>query len=109
MKNGKYHLYSWNAGFMIDSYRNASSIVYNCDGVIRIDRYIYFCTVTSQCLIYGIVHDFVYKMMETTAGCTSNVHTRSLTYGFQTLQNLDLVRSVFCICFAHDIPPVMIY
>ena len=48
-------------------------------------------------------------MMETTAGCTSNVHTWSLTYGFQTLQNLDLVRSVFRICFAHDIPPVMIY
>ena len=109
MKNSKYNLYCRNTGFMINSNRNASSVVYNCDGVIRIDCYIDFCTVTGQCLIYGIVHDFIYKVVQTAAGCTSNVHTRSLTYGFQALQNLDLVRSVFRICFAHDIPPVIIY
>ena len=42
-------------------------------------------------------------------GCTSDIHTRSFTNSFQTLQNLDLICAVLCIFSAHLFPPVILY
>ena len=44
MKNGKYYFYSRNPCFMIDSYRNTTSVIYNCDRVVRINDYLNLCT-----------------------------------------------------------------
>ena len=60
-------------------------------------------------LIYRIIHDFIYKMMQTPAGCTSDIHTRSFTDSFQSFQNLNLIRAVLCILSAHLLPPVILY
>src|SRR5699024_10045850 len=40
MENGKYHLYCRNSCFMIDPHRDTSSVIYNCDRIILIDRHI---------------------------------------------------------------------
>ena len=56
----------------------------------------------------GIIHDLIYEMMKSTAGGTSDIHSRPLTYGFQSLQDLDLICAVFCILCAHVIPPVLV-
>ena len=85
---------------MVDTNRNTSSVIYYCNGIIGIDRYLNFCTKSCQRFVYRIIHDLIYKMMQAPAGCTSNVHTRSFTNGFQTFQNLYLVRTVFCILSA---------
>ena len=108
VKNSKYNLNCRNTCLMIDTYRNSTTIICNCNGVIRIDIYMDLRTKTSQCFIDCIVHDLIYEMMKSTAGGTSDIHSRPLTYGFQSLQNLDLIRAVFCILCAHVIPPVLI-
>ena len=107
MKNGKYYFYSRNPCFMIDSYRNTTSVIYNCDRVVRINNYLNLCTKSCQCFINRIIYNLINQMMKTSAGCTSDIHTWSLSYGFQTFQNLDLIRSVFCIFSAHFFPPVI--
>ena len=108
MKNGKNNFNCRDSCFMIDTYRNTTSVIDNCNGIIRIDHNLNFRTKSSKCFINRIVYDLINQMMKTSAGCTSDIHTRSLSYGFQTFQNLDLIRSVFCIFSTHFIPPVNI-
>ena len=107
MENGKYHLYCRNACFMIDPHRDTSSVIYNCDRIILIDRHINSITKTSQSFIHRIVYDLVDQVMKTSGRGTSNIHTRPFSYRFQAFQNLDLVGAVLCIHFCtHVIPPV---
>ena len=44
MKNGKYNFYCRYSCFVIDSYRNTSSVINYGNGIIRIDRYLDFST-----------------------------------------------------------------
>ena len=107
MQNGKYNLNCRNSCFVVDTYRNSPTIIYNCNGVVWVDAYLDLCTISCQSFIYRIIYNFVYKMMQTPAGCTSNIHTRSFTNRFQPFQNLNLVRSVLRIFSAHVLPPVI--
>ena len=93
---------------MIDANRDTTAIICNGNGIIRIDIYMNLRTKTSQCFIDCIIHDLIYEMMKSTAGGTSDIHSRPLTYGFQSLQDLDLICAVFCILCAHVIPPVLV-
>ena len=108
VKNGKYNLNCRNTSLMIDTNRNTTTIICNCNGIIRIDIYMDLRTKTSQCFIDCVIHDLIYEMMKSTAGGTSDIHSRPLTYGFQSFQDLDLIRAVFCILCAHVIPPVLV-
>ena len=108
VKNGKYNLNCRNTSLMIDANRDTTAIICNGNGIIRIDIYMNLRTKTSQCFIDCIIHDLIYEMMKSTAGGTSDIHSRPLTYGFQSLQDLDLICAVFCILCAHVIPPVLV-
>ena len=44
MKNGKYNFYCRYSCFMVNSYRNTSSVINYCNGIIRIDSYLDFGT-----------------------------------------------------------------
>ena len=44
MKDGKYNFYCRYSCFVIDSYRNTSSVINYCNGIIRIDSYLDFGT-----------------------------------------------------------------
>ena len=99
MKHGKDHLHRRNAGLVIDSHRNAASIVSNCNRIILLNRHVNIFAEACQGLIHGIVYNLINQMMKSTGGGASNVHTRSLPDCFQSFQNLDLICSVFCAHF----------
>ena len=44
MKDGKYNFYCRYSCFMVNSYRNTSSVINYCNGIIRIDSYLDFGT-----------------------------------------------------------------
>ena len=109
MKDRKYNFYCRDSCLVIDTYGNSSSIIYNSDGIVLIDGYVNGITESCQCLIYRIVYDLIYQMMQSSAGCGTNVHSRTLSYSLQTFQYLNLIRTVFMfyggivhIFFAHD-------
>ena len=68
MKNGKYYFYSRNPCFMIDSYRNTTSVIYNCDRVVRINNYLNLCTKSCQCFINRVIYNLINQMMKPSAG-----------------------------------------
>ena len=79
-----------------DSYRNTSSVINYGNGIIRIDIYMDLRTKTSQCFIDCVIHDLIYEMMKSTAGGTSDIHSRPLTYGFQSFQHLNAAGRIIC-------------
>ena len=99
MKDGKYHFYSGNAGFMVDTDRNTTSVIYNRNGIILINCNIDGITIAGKSFIHRIVYDFVDQMVESPAGCSTNIHTRSFADRFQTFQYLYLVRAIFAVAF----------
>ena len=65
MKNCKYNLYRRDSRFMINSYRNASSIIDNRNRIIFVNCNFYCITITGQCLVYRIIHNLIHKVMQT--------------------------------------------
>ena len=109
MQNRKYDFYCGNTCLVIDTYRNSSSVIDNSDRIIFVDRYINGIAESCQCFIYRIINDLIHQMMQSSAGCGTNIHSRTLSYSFQTFQYLNLIRAVFMfyrgivpIFFAHD-------
>ena len=104
MKNSKYHFYSRKSCFVVDSDRNTSSVIHNGNGIILINCYNNLITITGQGFIYGIIYNLIHQMMQSSAGSSTNVHTRSFSNCFETFQNLYLVSSI--IILFHDLPPL---
>ena len=98
---GKYHLNSRYSLLFMYSNRNSSSIIHYGDGVILIYIHLNVGTISCQSLIYRIINYLVYKMVKSSGGCTSYVHTRSLSDCFQSLQNLYLFSSIIIIFHCH--------
>ena len=48
---------------MIDTDRNTSTVIYNGNRIIFIDKNTDFRTITGKRFINGIVYYFIYKMM----------------------------------------------
>ena len=106
MKNSEYNFNGRLISFMIDTNRNTTSIINNSDRIILLDRYIDLCTISSQCFVYGIIHNLIYEMMKTTDRSTAYIHTGSFSNCFQSLQNLDLICSIFIVHFCSHIFPL---
>ena len=71
-------------------YRDTSSIIFHSTyfTILTIFKvYMDIVTETGHGFINGIIQDFVDKMVKTIDTCRTNVHSRSLSYGFQSLQD----------------------
>ena len=99
MKDRKYYLYRRKSRFVVDTHRNSSSIVHNKNRIVLFNADINLGTISGQSLIDRIVYDLIDKMMKSADRCTSNVHSGSFSYCFQSFQNLNLVGSIFVIYF----------
>ena len=89
------NLYCRNARFVVDSNRNASSVIDNRDRVIFVDRYFNVVTEACQCLVHRIIYNLVNQVMQTSGRGGTDIHARPFADRFQTLQNLNLICSVF--------------
>ena len=54
-------------------------------------------TVTSQCLVDGVVHDLVDQMMQAPLAGIADIHAGALAHGLQTLQDLDLAGTILVV------------
>src|SRR5699024_8473882 len=96
MENGKNHFYGRNSRLMVDSDGNTTPVVNHGDRIILVYRHMNIITKSCQSFINRIVDNLIYKMMQSSAGCTSDIHTRSFSDRLQTLKNLNLICSIFC-------------
>ena len=103
MQDRKHDFYRRNTCFVVDSDRNASSIVNDCYGIIFIYRYLDGITIPRKSFINCIIYNLINQMMKTSGRCTADIHTRSLSYSLKTFQYLNLICTVFCIALcAHS-------
>ena len=82
---------------MVNTRRNSTAIIFYRDRIVFMNGYLYMGTVSCKSLINGIVHNLIYQMMKASERCIINIHSRSLSDCFQSLQNLNLICSVFVI------------
>ena len=80
--------------FLVLIYRDTTTIVLYGDRVIFVDSYLNVSTIASHRLVDRVVDGFVYQMVETLLADVANVHSRTLTYSFQTLEYLNVTRGV---------------
>ena len=84
---------------MIDPNRDSTSVIADGNGIVFIDINLYLIAVSCESFIHRIVHDLIDKVVKSSRGGTADVHSRSLSYRFQPLQDLNLVRPIFSIKF----------
>ena len=97
VKHGKYHLHCGNPGFLVNPHRYSPAIVSDSNRIIFMNCHINCITISCKCFIHGIVHNFIYHMMKTSAGSSANIHSRNLPDSFQSFQNLNLIRGILVI------------
>ena len=95
MQDRKYDFHGRKSCFTVDADRNTASVINDRDRIAGIDMYFNAFAVSGKCFIYGIIHNFINKMVKTTQRSGSDIHTGTLSYGFETFQDLDLVGTVF--------------
>ena len=81
MQDRQHDLQSRFAFFLMNIYRNTTTIVSNRNGIILIDHHINIRTKSGQCFIYRVVNDFIYKMMQTLLTGITDVHGGSFANG----------------------------
>ena len=85
VKNCKNNLQGAPLLLLVHSGWDASTIVLYGYGIICIYKYLYICTITSKSLIYGVIYNFIHKMVQTSLSNISYVHGRTFAYGLQPL------------------------
>ena len=96
MQYGEYNLQSRNAFLMVDAYRDTTTVIQYGNGVVGVDGNGDFCTEACQGFVHGIIHDFVYQMVEPLFTGGADIHARAFAHRFQTFQDLDLAFIIFC-------------
>ena len=88
---------------MVNPDRDTSAVINDCDGIIFVDCYFDSITKACQCFIYRIIHNFIDKMMQSSAGCGADVHTGTLSDSLKSFENLYLIRAILVIhcCIVH--------
>ena len=92
MQHGHHDLESRLVQFLVLVDGDTAAVVLDGDAVVLADEYIDAVTETGQCLVDGVVHDLAHQVVQTLDVGVTDVHSRTLAHGFQTLQDLDVGR-----------------
>ena len=84
---GHDHLHGGHALFGVDIHRNAPAVVRDRTTAVHMQAHGYLVAITGHGFVYGVVHHFVNKVMQTTAVRTAYVHGRALAHRGQTFEN----------------------
>jgi len=104
MQYGEYHFQCRNTFLMMNTHRNTTSIIFYGYRVILINGNHNFCTIPSQSLVNGIIHNFIYQMMQSFFAGRTNIHTGAFSNRFQPFQHLDLTFIIFYCHFILSLP-----
>jgi hypothetical protein len=89
-----YHFRSGDAFVRMEIDRDTAAIVDYSYGIINVDRYINAAAIAGQCLIDGVVDNFINQVVKPVLTCRPNVHSRSQANRLQTLEHFDTTRVV---------------
>ena len=76
--------------FFVDTGRNTTAVITNCDDIARQNLGFNMSTIACKSLVDRVVHGLVNEMVETLLAYVSDIHCRAFSYSLQTLQNLDV-------------------
>ena len=82
-------------------YRDSSSIIFYCTGTVLLKNYMDQAAISCKVLVYRIVYDLIYQMVQSLSGYASDVHTGALSYGLEAFQDRDTVR-IISVFFCHS-------
>ena len=94
MKYGKYNFKCRLSGFLLDIYRNSSTVILYGYRIVFMYANGDTVTKTGQRFIYGIIHYFINKVMQAANRSTPDIHSGTLSNRFQSFQYLNLIRTV---------------
>ena len=105
VQHGIHDLQCGPPGLGLDIHGDTAAVIGNGDGIAGIDGHGNMLAVSGQCLINGVVHDFVDQMMQTGGRRGADIHTGPLADCFQPFQHLDLLRAIFLshFCFVRHV------
>ena len=75
-------------------YRDTTSVILHGDRVVFVDSYFDMRTITGHRLIDRVIDSLVDQVMKTLLADVTNVHCRAFTYGFQSLEHLNIARGI---------------
>ncbi len=90
VQDGKNNLKSGGAGLFLDINGNAAAVIADADDVSFLDNDIYAVAEAGQCLVNGVVDNFIHQMVKPGRAGGTDIHTWPFSNGFQPLQNLYL-------------------
>ena len=74
--------------------RDAAAVVVDAHSAVGEDGHLDVVGVTGERLVDGVVDDLVHQVMESAGAGGADVHSGSLADGFETFEDLDLIRAV---------------
>ena len=90
--------------FLMHIYRDSSSVICYGRGTVLLQCHMDLTAISGKVLIYCIVYDLIDQMIQSLAGYTSNIHTRSFPDCLQPFQNRDtasIIGLLFCHGYIH--------
>ena len=90
MQNSHDHLESALVFLFVHVDRNASTVVLNGDAVVLVDCHFDVCAIACQRFVDRVVDGFVHEMVQSLLADVADIHGRTLTYGFQSFQHLNI-------------------
>ena len=108
VQDGIHHLQRRNAHLRVNAARNAATVILHRTAPVRQQRHLNPLAPPCQRLVNRVVDNLVHQMVQSPDRRRSDVHSRPLPYGFQTLQYLNLclvvrVRHVLLSVFFHTV------
>ena len=74
----------------MDAYRKTAAVVAHLAAAILVQKHVDIRAVAGQRLINGVVHNFIYAVMQAAKISGADVHARALAHSLKPFQNLNL-------------------
>ncbi|MDT4859281.1 hypothetical protein FQZ97_937830 [compost metagenome] len=108
MQHGHDDLGGGNTFLLVDVHRDATTVVAHADGFIRVDGDGDIAAMPCQRFVNRVVDHLEHHVVQTAAIIgIADVHARSLAYGIQAFQDLNVI-GVVRLVFAHASLPVVV-
>ena len=98
MEHSHHHFQGGAVLFGVHVYGNAATIVLDDNGIVFANGYFDVRTVAGERFVNGVVHRFVYEVMQTLFADVADVHGRAFTHGFKSFEHLNVTRAVTAAC-----------
>ena len=94
MKHREHHLQGGTMLLLVHVGRDTTTVVQYRYAVVFVYRHFNVIAVSGKRLVNGIVHHFIYQMVQSPLPNIADIHSRTLPHRLQSLQHLDVVRIV---------------